>query len=102
MFPAPAGYGMTGESYYVLLPGFGNTPVGYGQLQQMALAGSVRADTMVQRVGDTYPVPARMCWVFSDKGVHLSTAILLSIFLGGLSGSIGSIWATPAWAWPSC
>lgn len=69
--------------YYVQSYATANQLVSVAQLQQMARAGSIQPTTMVQHRDANYPVPANTIPnVFSTK--TFMTALLLSIFLGGL------------------
>lgn len=69
--------------YYVQSYAAANQLVSVAQLQQMARAGSIQPTTMVQHRDANYPVPANTIPnVFSTK--TFMTALLLSIFLGGL------------------
>jgi hypothetical protein len=69
--------------YYVQSYAVGNNLVSAMQLQQMARAGTIQPTTLVQHKDATYPVPASTVpGIFSSKSYV--TALLLSIFLGGL------------------
>lgn len=69
--------------YYVQSYLAANQLVSVAQLQQMARAGSIQPTTLVQHRDANYPVPANTIPnVFSTK--TFMTALLLSIFLGGL------------------
>jgi hypothetical protein len=69
--------------FYVQSYVTGNQLVSVAQLQQMARAGSIQPTTMVQHRDSSFPVPASsIAGVFSSKSYM--TALLLSIFLGGL------------------
>ena len=69
--------------YYVQSYATGNQLVSVAQLQQMARAGSIQPTTMIQHRDASFPVSANSIpGVFSSK--TFMTALLLSIFLGGL------------------
>jgi hypothetical protein len=69
--------------YFVQSYATGNQLVSVAQMQQMARGGTIQASTMVQHRDSTFPVPASSIpGVFSSK--TFMTALLLSIFLGGL------------------
>lgn len=71
------------DIYTAQLIGFGDRAYSYVDLQQMAEAGVLKPSTVVQRVGDTFQVTASSVpGLFSEK--EFTTALLLSIFLGGL------------------
>ena len=86
--PPPFGNGMPQADintpcYYVQAYAVGDQLVSVAQLQQMAKAGTIQSTTMVQHKDSTYPVPvSTISGVFSTKSYM--TALLLSIFLGGL------------------
>lgn len=78
-----AGYDMNAPCYYVQSPLTGNQLLSIAHLQQMARSGSLMPSTLVQHKDSTFPVPASSIpGVFSSKS--FMTALLLSIFLGGL------------------
>lgn len=69
--------------YYVQSYITGNQLVSVAQMQQMARGGTIQPTTMVQHRDSSFPVPASsIAGVFSSK--TFMTALLLSIFLGGL------------------
>lgn len=69
--------------FYVQSYATGNQLVSAAQLQQMARAGTIQPSTMVQHRDSSFPVPvSSIPGVFSSKSYM--TALLLSIFLGGL------------------
>ena len=69
--------------YYVQSYATGNQLVSVAQLQQMARSGTIQPTTMVQHMDAGFPVPANTIQgVFSTR--TFMTALLLSIFLGGL------------------
>lgn len=79
-FAAPA---MGGQTFRVNMYGSDDRVYTYVDLQGMAKAKVIKPDTMVQAAGSQYPVPAsQIPGVFSDKS--WTTALLLSIFLGGI------------------
>jgi hypothetical protein len=69
--------------YYVQSYATGNQLVSIAQLQQMARSGTIQPTTMVQHKDASFPVPANTIHgVFSTR--TFMTALLLSIFLGGI------------------
>jgi hypothetical protein len=69
--------------YYVQSYATGNQLVSVAQLQQMARSGTIQPTTMVQHKDAGFPVPVNTIQgVFSTR--TFMTALLLSIFLGGL------------------
>ena len=72
--------GMSGQ-FYVNQMGHEQGPVNYAQLQQMAISGQVRGDTLIRSAESPMPFPARQVpGLFSNS--EWLTALLLSIFLG--------------------
>ncbi|MUH52067.1 MAG: NINE protein [Actinobacteria bacterium] len=66
-----------------MLPGLGQQVYAFVQMQGLAQQNVIKPTTMVQRVGDTFAVPAASVpGLFSDK--TYVAAMLLSFFLGGL------------------
>ncbi|MFZ2242282.1 MAG: NINE protein [Gordonia amarae] len=89
----PAGqYGQPGGQYgaapmpgtgqfYVNQMGHEQGPINFAQLQQMAISGQVRGDTLIRSVESPMPFPARQVpGLFSNS--DWLTTLLLSIFLG--------------------
>ena len=69
--------------YYVQSYATGNQLVSVAQLQQMARSGTIQPATMVQHKDAGFPVPVNTIHgVFSTR--TFMTALLLSVFLGGL------------------
>lgn len=68
-------------AFYVQAYGMSGSLVSMSSLQQMARAGTIQPNTMVQHKDSSFPVPANSIpGVFSDKG--FMTALILSLFLG--------------------
>lgn len=67
--------------FYVNQMGYEQGPLDYGQLQQMAIAGQLRGDTLVRSVESPIPFPARQVPGLFSNAEWLTT-LLLSIFLG--------------------
>ncbi|CAB4887903.1 unannotated protein [freshwater metagenome] len=82
-YPTPNQPGWFGDQYHVMLPGLGQQVYAFVQMQGLAQQNVIKPTTMVQRVGDTFAVPAASVpGLFSDK--TYVAAMLLSFFLGGL------------------
>ena len=81
-----AGAGLVGAGgggqYFVSMMGQTSGPYDPSQLQMMARARQIKSDTMVQMEGGNWFPVAQVQGVFSDK--QWMTALILSIFLGGL------------------
>jgi hypothetical protein len=75
---------MSGEmQWQVMLPGMADLEVDSAQLMQLAIAGTLKADSLVRENSTGAVFPARQIpGVFSDK--QYMVALLLSIFLGFL------------------
>ncbi|GAB05346.1 hypothetical protein M2359_001696 [Gordonia amarae] len=72
--------GMPGQ-FYVNQMGYEQGPINYAQLQQMAISGQVRGDTLIRSAESPMPFPARQVpGLFSNS--EWLTALLLSVFLG--------------------
>ena len=69
--------------WQVMLPGMADLEVDSAQLMQLAIAGTLKADSLVRENSTGAVFPARQIpGVFSDK--QYMVALLLSIFLGFL------------------
>ena len=67
--------------FYINQMGSEQGPIDYAQLQQMAIAGQLRGDTLVRSADSPHPFPARQVpGLFSNS--EWLTTLLLSIFLG--------------------
>jgi hypothetical protein len=72
---------MNKAEYRAQIPGAGDRFYSLLDLSQMAKQGALKANTLVQRTGDDFAVPAsNLPGVFSDKS--FTTAAILSFFLG--------------------
>ena len=87
--PPPAGYGAgapqptPGGPFYVSMLGQEQGPLDFNSLAQMAVTGQVKSDTPVRTADSQQYVAAKdVPGLFSDK--EWMTALLLSLFLGGL------------------
>ncbi|MFT4126644.1 MAG: NINE protein [Gordonia sp. (in: high G+C Gram-positive bacteria)] len=96
-----------GGGFYVNVMGQEQGPVSVGELQQMALAGQIDAQTLVRSADYANPYPAgQLPGLFSDK--EKLTAGLLQIFLGGFgvgrfyTGHTGLAIAQIAVTWLTC
>src|SRR6476469_66705 len=70
------------DQFYVQQMGQESGPYRYGDLQVMALNGSVKPDQPVRRVDTNWFPASQVPGLFSDK--EWLVALLLSIFLGSL------------------
>lgn len=86
MAPPGGGYGSpapSGITFRVMLYGNDERAYTFFDLQGMAKAMILKPDTMVHPSNSQHPVPAsHIPGIFSDK--TFTTALLLSIFLGGI------------------
>jgi hypothetical protein len=80
----PAPYGApAGGSFYIFTMGQEQGPVGYPELQQMAISGQLKGDSLVRSADSPNPFPAKQIpGLFSPK--DWLTTLLLSLFVGGL------------------
>ena len=70
-----------GGTFYVNVMGQEQGPLGYPDLQQMALNGQLRGDSFVRPAESPNPFPAKQIpGLFSDK--DWMTTLLLSLFVG--------------------
>jgi len=85
-FPQPtsgAAYNPAVQEYQVHSPAYSGRLFSIVELQQLAKSKAIQPSTMVQKIGMNFPVPVNTVpGVFSQK--QWMTALLLSIFLGGL------------------
>jgi hypothetical protein len=70
------------DEYYVQQMGQETGPVALGSLQQMVVGGQVKPTTMIRKGDGNWFAAQDLPGLFSDKS--FMTALLLSIFLGGL------------------
>ena len=83
--PTPGMPGMSGMSgqFYVNQMGYEQGPVSFAQLQQMAISGQVRGDTLIRSAESPHPFPAKQVSGLFSTSEWLTT-LLLSVFLGSL------------------
>lgn len=70
------------DQFYVQQMGQESGPYRYGDLQMMALNGTLKSDQPVRRVDTNWYPAAQVPGLFSDK--EWLVALLLSVFLGSL------------------